>query len=139
MNMKKKEIRTREGSAEACCKISSTSGFLSILGGWQICHNICLGLLAILSSIGIVLSGMPLLFLNQYAVYIWSFALAMFLVSIAFYAKFRMPEKHLLAFNLAMLTAGVPFGEVQDSIQLFWAIGIAILLYAVFLYRTKKR
>ena len=50
---------------------SSFSGALSFLGGYQVCHNVCLGIIALLSLIGITIVGMPLLFLTKVAIPFW--------------------------------------------------------------------
>ncbi len=68
---------------------SGLSGSLSFLGGWQVCHNLCLGIIALLSLIGITFVGMPLLFLNQYAVYFWSIALLLLIPTLIMYWKNR--------------------------------------------------
>jgi len=43
----------------------SASGLTSVLGSWQICHNLCLGIIALLGVIGISLTWMPLMFLTK--------------------------------------------------------------------------
>ena len=50
--------------------VNVSSGFfggLSFLGGYNICHNACLALIASLSFLGISVQGMPLFFLQGYA------------------------------------------------------------------------
>ena len=63
----------------------SVSGFASILGSWQICHNICLGIVALLSIFGITVIGLPFLFLNKIAVYVWSIAFLLLIITIIIY------------------------------------------------------
>ena len=92
--------------------VSSISGGLSFLGGWQICHNLCLVVIALLSAIGVTVAGMPLLFLNQYAVYFWSAAALLLIPTLIMYWKNKalMSGKPVI-FNLGIVTAGVPFAQ----------------------------
>ena len=88
---------------------SSTSGVMGFLGGYQVCHNVCLGIIALLSIIGITLVGMPLLFLTKVAVPFWIAAFSLFLISLFFYLKSRCLSRNLLLFNGGIIIAGVPF------------------------------
>src|SRR3989344_1846903 len=80
---------------------SGLSGSLSFLGGWQVCHNLCLGIIALLSIVGITVVGMPLLFLTQYAIYFWSVAVLLLIPTLIMYWKNRkcMSVK-LILFNV---------------------------------------
>ena len=52
----------------------SVSGVASVFGSWQVCHNICLGLIAVLAVLGVTVTGMPLLFLTKWAIPLWTIA-----------------------------------------------------------------
>jgi len=101
----------------------SASGLASIAGSWQICHNICLGLIAVLGAVGITVAGMPLLFLTKIAVPLWTAALALLLVTIAVYAKKRCISNKLIIFNSGLIIAGMPFAYMQRFSPFFWAAG----------------
>ncbi|MBI2971817.1 MAG: hypothetical protein HYY37_05350 [Candidatus Aenigmarchaeota archaeon] len=112
---------------------SGISGSLSFLGGWQVCHNLCLGIIAALALIGITFVGMPLLFLTQYAVFFWSLAALLLIPTLFMYWKNRtcMSEK-LVLFNAGIVTASVPFFQAYQIV--FWIVGGLLVLTSVFLY-----
>ncbi len=119
---------------------SSFAGVLGFLGGYQICHNICLGLIALLSLIGITLVGMPLLFLTKVAIPFWIAAATLFLVAFGFYIKKRCISKNMLLFNGGIIVAGVPFNSVKSFLPFFWIIGgTAILVSCLWFIRDKIR
>ena len=113
--------------------VSSISGGMSFLGGWQICHNLCLVVIALLSAIGITVAGMPLLFLTQYAAYFWSVAALLLMPTLIMYWKNKacMSGK-LVIFNLGIVTASVPFAQSYQII--FWSIGGILIAYSIFLF-----
>ncbi len=114
---------------------STFSGGISFLGGWQICHNLCLGIVAALSLIGITIVGMPLLFLTEYAVYFWSVAVALLIPTLIMYWYNRKyMSRNLILANIGIIIAATPFAYLQPYQILFWSaggvlIGIAILDY----------
>ena len=55
----------------------SVSGVTSFLGSWQVCHNLCLGLIAFLGILGITIVGMPLIFLTKIAIHFWIVAIVL--------------------------------------------------------------
>ena len=101
----------------------SISGAASILGSWQICHNICLGLISVLSVIGITLTGMPLLFFTKIAVPMWIIAVALLAVVIFLYFNKKCISKNLIIFNSGLIIAGIPFQSLQSFSVFFWVIG----------------
>ncbi len=112
---------------------SGVSGSLSFLGGWQICHNLCLGIIAALSLIGITVVGMPLLFLTQYAVYFWSAAMLLLIPTLFMYWKNRacMSSK-LVLFNIGIVIASVPLLQLYQIV--FWIIGGLLIAYSIYLF-----
>ena len=124
---------------------SSTSGVMGFLGGYQVCHNVCLGIIALLSIIGITLVGMPLLFLTKVAVPFWIAAFSLFLISLFFYLKSRCLSRNLLLFNGGIIIAGVPFNSLKNFLVFFWIIGGSIILISITLFikdrvmKNKKR
>ena len=117
--------------------VSSISGCISFLGGWQICHNLCLVVIALLSAIGVTVAGMPLLFLNQYAVYFWSAAALLLIPTLIMYWKNKacMSSK-LVIFNLGIVIASVPFAQSYQII--LWSIGGILIAYSIFLFLRNK-
>ncbi len=111
----------------------SVSAAASVLGSWQICHSVCLALIAALSVIGITLQGMPLLFLTKIAVPVWIVAAALLGLALYFYFAKRCIAKWMLVLNAGLLTAGIPFRAVQPIIVAFWAIGGILVLAALVL------
>ena len=118
---------------------SSFSGSLSFLGGWQICHNLCLGIIAALSLIGITIVGMPLMFLTQYAVYFWLIA-ALFLVPtlIMYWKNRKCMSRNLLLANIGIIIAAIPFDFLQSYNLLFWAIGGMLIGISIFSHIKNK-
>ncbi|MEK6909897.1 MAG: hypothetical protein AABW61_02350 [Candidatus Aenigmatarchaeota archaeon] len=114
---------------------SCISGSLSFLGGWQICHNVCLGIIAALSLIGITIVGMPLLFLTKYAIYFWLIAVLLLIPTLIMYWKNRkcMPKNIILA-NIGIIIAAIPFASLQPYQVIFWSTGGILIGTAVFSY-----
>lgn len=114
------------------------SGATSILGSWQICHSICLGLIALLSAIGITIVGMPLLFLTKIAVPLWSAAFGILLITVILYLKKKCISLKMIIFNSGLLIAGIPFVAVQKFVVVFWIIGGLVALIAIIWYVQEK-
>lgn len=120
----------------------SVSGAASILGSWQICHNICLGLIAALSLIGITIAGMPLLFLTKIAVPVWSIAIILLIITIVIYLKKPCISRNLIIINSGLIIAGIPFQSLQKFSVFFWTIGGIVAFIGIFLFikdKMKKR
>ena len=116
----------------------SVSGAASILGSWQICHNVCLGLIAALSLIGITIAGMPLLFLTKIAVPVWSIAVILLIITIAIYLKKPCISRNLIIINLGLIIAGVPFQSLQKFSVFFWTIGGIVALIGISFFIKDK-
>jgi len=114
------------------------SGAASILGSWQICHNICLGIVALLAILGITVVGMPLLFLTRLAIPFWIIAFTLLLVTIAIYVKKKCISKNLIMFNSGLIIAGVPFQALQNFQVFLWIIGGTIALIAASIFVKGK-
>ena len=94
------------------------SGAASILGSWQICHNVCLGIIALLGLIGITITGMPLFFLTQIAVPIWAFAVVLLTISFALYVKMKCISRNLLIINTGLIVWLVNQNKAQDPLEI---------------------
>ena len=110
------------------------SGFTSILGSWQVCHNICLAIIFALSLIGITITGMPLLFLTKIAVPLWTIAVLLLVVTTILYQTRKCISRNLIILNAGLIIAGVPFKPLQQYSAFFWSIGGLISLAAIMLF-----
>lgn len=116
---------------------SGVSGSLSFLGGWQVCHNLCLGVIAFLSLVGISVAGMPLLFLTQYAPYFWSLAIVLLIPTLFMYFRNRQcMSKSLILFNVGIIVFSFPF--FQEISLAFWSIGAIIIIYTIISFAKNK-
>jgi hypothetical protein len=107
----------------------SVSGGLSVLGSYQVCHNVCMGLISLLTVLGITIAGMPLLFLTKVALPFWALACGLLLASVVLKLSGLMPfSGKLLLLNAGLLTAGIPFQQLQHLNRVFWTIGGLIVL-----------
>ncbi len=121
---------------------SSVSGALSFLGGYQVCHNVCLGIIAALSLIGITIVGMPLLFLQKVTIPFWTLAVFLFIITLLLYFKKRCISKNLLMLNSGIIIAGIPFKAVESYLSIFWIIGGTLVVLSLLFYikgRLQKR
>lgn len=118
--------------------IGSVSGIASVLGSWQICHNVCLGLIALLSVIGITLTGMPLAFLTTVAVPIWSIAFVLLIVTLGFYFTKKCISGKLIIFNSGLIIAGIPFQPLQNYSIFLWVIGGILATTGIILFIKDK-
>ena len=117
----------------------SLSGAASIMGSWQICHSICLGIIALLSVVGITLTGMPLLFLTNIRTPLWSIAVALLIATIVLYQMKKCISRNLIIFNSGLIAAGTPFQILQPYSIYFWMMGGAISLTAIVLYLKDRK
>src|SRR3989344_5964384 len=101
----------------------SVSGAASVMGSWQVCHSLCLGLIALLGVIGITVTGMPLLFLTKVAVPLWAIAVFLLIVTIIVYTQKKCISRNLIIFNSGLILAGTPFKQAQPFSVYFWIIG----------------
>jgi len=116
----------------------SASGITSILGSWQVCHNLCLGIIAILAIFGITVIGMPLLFLTKVALPFWIIAVSLFLFILYIYFKKHCISSKLMLFNFGLIIAGIPFQSLQSFSQLFWIIGGTLVVVSISLFVKDK-
>lgn len=136
-NMKTRKLKTHKERFASI--FSSLSGSLSFLGGWQICHNLCLGIVAALSLIGITIVGMPLLFLTKYAIYFWSVAVLLLIPTLIMYWRNRSYiSKNLIMANIGIIIAAVPFDFLQTYNFLFWAAGVILIGIGILGYIKKR-
>ena len=116
----------------------SLSGAASILGSWQVCHNVCLGVIALLGIIGITVAGMPLLFLTKIAIPIWAIAVLLLALTVWLYASRKCISKNLIIFNSGLIIAGTPFQQVQQFSIFFWVVGGLLAAAGILLFVKEK-
>ena len=116
----------------------SISGIGGVLGSWQVCHNVCLILLAFLSLFGITLNGMPLFFLTKIVIPLWVTALILLGITLIFYLKKKCISKNLIIVNTGLIITGIPFQSLQKFSLFFWIIGGIIILFGVYSFFKDK-
>ena len=117
----------------------SISGIASVLGSWQICHNVCLGIIALLGILGITIVGMPLAFLTKLAVPFWTAAVVLLGITLVLYLKMKCISNRLIMFNSGLIIAGVPFKPLQPYSAIFWTIGGIIAATGIILFIKDKK
>jgi hypothetical protein len=116
----------------------SVSGIASILGSWQACHNVCLALVGFLSILGITVVGMPLAFLTEVAIPVWTVAVILLVIAAILYIKKGCISSRLLVVNSGLIIAGVPFPFLQQFTESFWIIGGVLVIIGVSLFVKDK-
>ena len=117
----------------------SVTGSLSVLGGYQVCHNACLALLAFLTFLGFTVAGMPLLFLTKVAVPFWALALALLVTTIILkFGKNMKFSGKIILLNSGLIIAGIPFQEAEKFNYIFWIIGGALIVFSIGWYVYDK-
>ncbi len=116
----------------------SVSGAASALGSWQVCHNICLAIIALLAIMGITITGMPLLFLTKIAIPIWIIAVILFIIILSIYIKKKCMSKNLIVLNSGFIIAGIPFQPLQKFSVIFLIAGGLLIVTAIFLFVKEK-
>ena len=117
---------------------SSLSGISGVFSSYQVCHSICLGIITLLSLIGITLIGFPLLFLLKLALPLWGIALVLFSISIILYLKHKHISKNLLIFNLGAIIVGIPFEKLAFLRTYFLIIGFSIIIFSLYLIIKRR-
>lgn len=134
-----KELNKNHRKEKYLNYFSSFTGFSGIFSSYQVCHSICLGTIALLSLIGITLTGLPFLFLQTLALPLWTIALILFAVSLILYIKHKHQNmKNLLVFNFGAIIAGIPFENLVFLRTYFLIIGFSIIIFSLYLIIKKR-
>ncbi len=121
----KNKEREKERKLEKGVSVLGTlSGAGSVLGSWQVCHTVCLGIIAALGMMGITLTFMPLGFLTTIAQPLWFIAVLLLIITGILYFTRRCLSGKMLLLQSGLLIAGVPF--TQDYALVWWIAGGAI-------------
>src|SRR3989338_7216188 len=118
--------------------VGSVSGAASVLGSWQVCHNVCLGIIAALGLIGITLTGMPLAFLTNIAIPMWSVAVVLLLITLYVHYRKMCISRNLIFMNSGLIIAGIPFPQVQQFSVFFWVIGGVLAVTGISLFIKER-
>ncbi len=120
---------------------NTVSGSVSVLGSYQICHNICMGLISLLSILGITIVGMPLVFLTKIATPFWIAAISLLaLMTILKLTIMKGLSTNMMIFNSGLIIMGIPFKILQIYKNYFFIIGGLIVFIAIILMiKTKWR
>jgi|SRR3989338_3504651 len=111
---------------------SSASAALATFGSsFQLCHNICLAFIGIFAFLGIAIAGMPLLFLFQYNIYFWAFAIALLIPTVIMYIYKKCMSRNLLLFNIGIVIAGTPENFTFGIQPAFWVVGGLLVMIAI--------
>jgi len=132
-----KKIESRTGGKIAGVA-GSASGVTSVLGSWQVCHNLCLGVIALLSILGITIVGMPLMFLQRIALPVWIIAALLLGVVIFIYFRKRCISSRLIMLNSGLIIVGIPFQSLQFLSPIFWIVGGTLVLLSILLFIKDK-
>jgi len=118
---------------------SSFTGVSGIFSSYQVCHSICLGVIALLSLIGITLTGLPFLFLQKWALPLWTLALFLYGISLFIYIKHKHASiKNLLIFNMGAIIVGIPFESLAFLRNYFLIIGFSIIIFSLYLIIKRR-
>src|SRR3989338_2122879 len=130
---KKNKKGNKTGRAGAIA--TGTTGAASIISAHNVCHAVCLGVVALLSVFGIAISSTALMFLQDYNLLFWSMGLFFLLVSAALYVKLCCVSRKAMVANAGIIIAGVPLPQAQLA---FWITGGAIFLIVIGKYIGEK-
>jgi len=120
--------------------LGSLSGGMSIISAHNVCHNICLGLIAVLTLFGITVAGMPLGFLQDYNLLFWNMAVFFLFISLIFYIRHKhCISNKMMIFNSGLITSSVPFEPLQQYHLFFWILGGILVLISIILYIKDRR
>jgi len=97
-----------------------------------------MAVIALLSVIGITVSGMPLMFLTKVAVPFWIAGVAMLGLLGYMRTKMKCVSGKLLTLNSGLLIAGIPFAPINQYPAVLWSIGGVLVIAAAGLYVKDK-
>ena len=123
-------------------KLVGTFGSISASLGFahNVCHSLCVGVVAILSVFGIAIVGMPLVFLDEYKLYFWGMgAIFLALALLLYFRKRGCISRKLILANSGIVIAGTPFDFLQNYSLFLWIFGGVIVGISILLYLKEKR
>ncbi len=141
MTVYKKIKKKPKGKSEEAGKLASigATGFTTLgIAAHNFCHYICLLAIAALSFFGVASAGMPLMWLENYAIYFW--AMGLIFLAVSFYLLYTRPaciSKNAIIANTGLLVIAVPVNFGAFSYGL-WAVGGIIVAISAYLYLKSK-
>ena len=126
LNRRKKQKDSKRVFAVA----GSVSGAGSIISAHNVCHSICLVVVAMLSVFGIIVSADILMWLQDYNMFFWTMGISFLAISLAIY--YKMPcciSKKMILFNAGLLIIGLPFFQFINLV--FWLVGGVIVIFSI--------
>ncbi|HLF55042.1 MAG TPA: hypothetical protein VI612_04955 [Candidatus Nanoarchaeia archaeon] len=118
--------------------VGVASGITSTLGSYQVCHSLCMTVIALLGILGITVAGMPLMFLTKVAIPFWIAAVIMLGILGYFHIKMKCVSGKLLMFNSGLIIAGVPFAPINQYPVVLWSVGGILVITSIVLYIKGK-
>lgn len=122
------------GKVTAAANVASGTG--SIISVHNVCHSVCLAVVAILSVFGIIVSADILMWIQDYNLLFWGMGMVFLGLSLALLFKYRgCISKNMILFNIGLLILGNPFTQLTNFNFVFWIAGggVAALSVAFFL------
>ncbi len=114
--------------------ISTVSGVASFLGAYNVCHGLCMAIIAVLAGIGILIVGMPFAWLQPYSIYLWFLAIGLLGLNLLLYKRHCVSQRGVL-FNIGVIILAVPFAIPLLLNIAFWLSGAFIIFAAITLNR----
>jgi len=114
---------------------SGVSGAGSVISAHNVCHTICLAVVAFLSVFGIIVSSDILMWLQDYNLFFWSMGMIFLGISLVLlYIKGNCISKKMIFLNIGLLVIGFPF--LQN--WFVWIPGILVVLFSIGWYLRDK-
>jgi len=111
------------------------SGAGSVISAHNVCHALCMAVVAFLSVFGIIVSSDILMWLQDYNLFFWSMGMIFLGVSfVLLYLKGNCISKKMIVLNIGLLIIGFPF--LQN--WFVWTPGILISLFSVGWYMRDR-
>ena len=115
---------------------TGTSGAASIISAHNVCHTVCLGVVALLSVFSISVSSTALMFLQDYNLLLWNMGLLFLIISMILYMRLGCVSKNLMTANAGIIIAGIPF--FPNGQLAFWIVGGSIFIIVAGNYLMQK-
>lgn len=111
------------------------SGTGSVISAHNVCHALCLAVVAVLSVFGIIVSSDILMFLEDYNLPLWGMGMLFLALSLFLYSRYpNCISKKLILANSGLLLIGMPFPWFRQFNLLFWILGSSIVGLSIVWY-----
>ncbi len=124
----RKKKNGKEGKVFGVASGVSATG--SIISAHNVCHAVCLAVVAILSVFGIIVSSDVLMWLQDYNLFFWTMGISFLVISLVlYYKKPCCISSKLILFNTGLIIIGFPFLAAINLI--FWVFGGGVTLFSI--------